>query len=86
MKEIGQLLREKKPGRKWAIRRLPNILACMITLLHPKVRLRDLRGNLGSWVSYDIGNTLKELSLDLTSSEATIIDGVDSIIDIQNKG
>ncbi|MDC0055897.1 SDR family NAD(P)-dependent oxidoreductase [Deltaproteobacteria bacterium] len=53
MREIGNHLAKVIPERKWARRRLPNIFAYFFAVIHPKLSLRMLKDNLGTWVDYD---------------------------------
>jgi len=80
MREIGLLLREKRGGRKWVVRRAPNFLAYLVAIMHPSLKLRDVRSNIGSWVDYDSGATLEKLDIRLTPLEDTVVDGIDSVL------
>lgn len=79
MREIGQLLREKRPRKKWVIRRAPNFLAYMAAIFHPSLKLRDVRSNLNSWVDYDMKDALDVLGMELTPIDETVLDGIDSV-------
>lgn len=73
MKDIGLMLRKEFPQRKWAIRKLPKVLAYGVALFHPKLRLKDLRESLGTHVNYDASNQF-ELIKELKSPERVIVE------------
>jgi len=85
MKEIGQILKTKKGGR-WATWKLPKPLAYIVAIFHPKLSIKQLRGSLGSKVDFDSGDTWETLEIQTHSAEDSIIDGVESMQKIFQKG
>jgi len=79
MQEIGTELRELKPKRKWATRKLPSIFAYILAIVHPKLSVKQLRGNIGVKIGYDVGNVAKELGFVFTDYQKTLVDSIDSI-------
>ena len=79
MKEIGQLLKERKGGR-WATRKLPKILAYILAIFHPKLTIKQLKGSLGKKVSYNVEDTWSVLEIKPYNPEDTIIDSIESIL------
>ena len=79
MQEIGQELNKLKPSRKWATRKLPSIFAYMLAIVHPKLSVKQLRGNMGVKIGYDVGNVAQELDFVFTNYQQTLVDSIDSI-------
>ncbi len=73
MKEIGELLKSEFPERKWSRRRLPNVLAYIIAIFHPKLNFKMLKDGLGKYVEYD-ASTQSELIGDVKKPEEIIIE------------
>jgi dihydroflavonol-4-reductase len=78
MKEIGKELNSKLP-RKFATRRLPRMFAYVLALFHPKLSIKQLKGTLGTYVDYDVGDAFADLSLTNYSVGDTLVDSVNSI-------
>jgi dihydroflavonol-4-reductase len=78
MKEIGKELNSKLP-RKFATRRLPRMFAYVLALFHPKLSIKQLKGTLGTYVDYDVGDAFADLSLTNYSVGDTLVDSVKSI-------
>lgn len=78
MREIGLLLRKELEG-KWAIRRLPKLLAYFLAIFHPKLSIKTIRNSVGKKVVYDVEDAFEVLDVDLTSGKESIIDGINSI-------
>jgi len=68
-----------KPDRKWATRKLPSIFAYMLAIVHPKLSVKQLRGNIGVKIGYDVGNVAEELDFVFTDYQSTLVDSIDSI-------
>ena len=79
MHEIGAELCKLKPERKWATRKLPSIIAYLMTVFHPKLSIRQLRVNLGVQIGLDVGNVEQELDFVFTDYQQTLVDSIDSI-------
>ena len=79
MQEIGVELQTLKPERKWATRKLPSIFAYMLAIVHPKLSVKQLRGNIGVKIGYDIGDVANELDFVFTDYQQTLVDSIDSI-------
>jgi dihydroflavonol-4-reductase len=79
MHEIGAELCKLKPERKWATRKLPSVIAYLMTAFHPKLSIRQLRGSLGVQIGYDVGNVEQELDFVFTDYQQTLVDSIDSI-------
>ena len=80
MQEIGRRLRVFKPGKKWAVLRLPKPAAALLAVLHPQLTWKMVRSSLGRHVAYDIGNVEQELGIELHSSEQTLVDSIESML------
>ncbi len=78
MKEIGQTLSSNLP-RKYATRRLPSILAYVLAIFHPKLSIKQLRGSLGTYVDYDIGDSYEVLDLPNFDVVSTLVDSINSV-------
>ncbi len=78
MKEIGLML-SRSTNRKYATLRLPSIFAYLFAALHPKLSIKQLKGSLGTYVSYDVGDAFTDLSLPNYDPEATLLDSINSI-------
>ena len=79
MQEIGTELKVLKPERKWATRKLPSIFAYMLAIVHPKLSVKQLRGNMGVKIGYDVGNVADALGFVFTDYQKTLVDSIDSI-------
>jgi dihydroflavonol-4-reductase len=79
MHEIGASLKILKPERKWATRKLPSLLAYLLAVFHPKLSIKQLRGNIGVKVGYDVGDVAQELDFVFTDYQQTLADSIDSI-------
>ncbi len=73
MNEIGSLLKERFPERKWARRRLPSVFAYLFAIFHPKLNFKMLKDSLGKHVDYD-ASTQSELIGDVKNTEDIIIE------------
>lgn len=80
MSEIGKELRILKPQKKWATARLPSLLAYLLAAIHPKLSFKQLRGNLGKEIGYDVADVESQLNFTFTDYQQTLIDGLDSIV------
>ena len=78
MREIGLMLR-KEFGGKWAVRRLPKLLAYFLAIFHPKLSIKTIRNSVGKRVSYDVEDAFEVLDVDMTPGKESIIDGITSI-------
>ena len=78
MNEIGQILNLNLKG-KFATKRLPRFLAYVLAFFHPKLSIKRLKGNLGSYVSYDVEDSFEILDLPNYDYERTIVDSINSI-------
>ena len=79
MHEIGAQLKILKPERKWATRKLPSIFAYMLAIVHPKLSIKQLRGNIGVKIGYDVEDVAQELDFVFTDYQQTLVDSIDSI-------
>ena len=78
MKDVGMILKKRIKGR-WATKKLPKILAYIVAIFHPKLSIKHLKQNLGTKVSYDVGDTWDVLEIKIHNPEDTIVDAVESI-------
>ena len=78
MKEIGIVL-SRSTNKKYATWRLPSIFAYLFAALHPKLSIKQLKGSLGTYVSYDVGDAFTDLSLPNYDPETTLLDSINSI-------
>jgi len=78
MKEIGKTLAGLLPG-KYATRRLPRFFAYAFALIHPKLSIKQLKGTLGTYVNYDVGDSFLDLNLPNYDVERTLVDSMNSI-------
>ena len=78
MKEIGQTLTSNLP-KKYASRKLPRVFAYLLALFHPKLSIKQLKGSLGTHVSYDVGNSFEVLELPNFEVVDTLVDSVNSV-------
>lgn len=78
MKEIGQTLSSNLP-KKYATRKLPSILAYILAIFHPKLSVKQLKGSLGTHVSYDVGDSFETLHLPNYDVVSTLVDSVNSV-------
>ena len=85
MRDIGGLLRQSLPGKKWAMFRLPSLLATLMAAFHPKLTVRQVRSSLGRHVAYDVENMEQELGIQLHSTEQTLVDSVESLLELSRK-
>ena len=85
MRDIGRLLRQSLPGKKWAMFRLPSLLATLMAAFHPKLTVRQVRSSLGRHVAYDVENMEQELGIQLHSTEQTLVDSVESLLELSRK-
>ncbi len=79
MYEIGTELKRIKPERKWATRKLPSFLAYLFAIVHPKLSIKQLRGNIGVKIGYDVEDVAHELDFVFTDYQQTLADSIDSI-------
>ena len=79
MHEIAAQLKILKPERKWATRKLPSIFAYMLAIVHPKLSIKQLRGNIGVKIGYDVEDVAQELDFVFTDYQQTLVDSIDSI-------
>lgn len=79
MHEIGTELKRIKPERKWATRKLPSFLAYLFAIVHPKLSIKQLRGNIGVKIGYDVEDVTQELDFVFTDYQQTLADSIDSI-------
>jgi len=79
MHEIGAELSKLKPQRKWATWKVPSIIAYSMAVFHPKLSIKQLRGNLGVRIGYDVGNVEQELDFVFTDYKQTLVDSIDSL-------
>lgn len=79
MHEIGAQLKILKPARKWATRKLPSFLAYLFAIVHPKLSIKQLRGNIGVKIGYNVENVAQELDFVFTDYQQTLADSIDSI-------
>ena len=68
-----------KLPRKFATRRLPRMFAYVLALFHPKLSIKQLKGTLGTYVDYAVGDAFADLSLTNYSVGDTLVDSVKSI-------
>ena len=85
MRDIGRSLRQFVPGKKWATFCLPSPLATIMAAFHPKLTIRQVRSSLGRHVGYNIGNMEAELGIQLHSTEQTLADSVESLLELSRK-
>lgn len=78
MKEIGQTLTSNLP-KKYASRKLPRIFAYLLALFHPKLSIKQLKGSLGTHVSYDVKDSFEILELPNIEVVDTLVDSVNSV-------
>ena len=78
MKEIGQTLTSNLP-KKYASRKLPRIFAYLLALFHPKLSIKQLKGSLGTHVSYDVKDSFEILELPNLEVVDTLVDSVNSV-------
>ena len=78
MKEIGHTLTSNLP-KKYASRKLPRIFAYLLALFHPKLSLKQLKGSLGTHVSYDVKDSFEILELPNIEVVDTLVDSVNSV-------
>ena len=79
MHEIGAKLKILKPERKWATRKLPSFLAYLFAIVHPKLSIKQLRGNIGVKIGYNVEDVAHELDFVFTDYQQTLADSIDSI-------
>ena len=79
MKDIGLVLKKRIKGR-WATKKLPKILAYIVAIFHPKLSIKQLKGYLGSKVSFDVGDTWDALEIKTHNPEDTIVESIESIL------
>jgi len=79
MRDVGLLLRKEFPQRKWAVRNLPRILAYGVAIFHPKLRLKDMRGSIGTHVDYDSSSQF-ELLDSVKSPYEVIVDTMQDLL------
>lgn len=85
MNEIGRSLRRIRPGKKWAIARLPTLLAYVTAAFHPKLKVSQLRSSLGRQVHFDCRNMEDALGLKLHDWNETLGDSIDSLAELGRK-
>jgi hypothetical protein len=51
----------------------------MLAIVHPKLSVKQLRGNIGVKIGYDVGNVANELGFVFTDYQKTLVDSIDSI-------
>lgn len=85
MKEIGRSLRRIRPNRKWAVLRLPTLLAYLTAAFHPKLKVNQLRNSLGRHVDYDCRDMEEALGLRLHDWNETLGDSIDSLTELGRK-
>lgn len=85
MRDVGRILRQFMPGKKWAMFRLPSPLATIMAVFHPKLTVRQVRSSLGRHVGYDVGAMEGELGIRLHSTEQTLVDSVESLLELSRK-
>ena len=78
MKEIGQTLTSNLP-KKYASRKLPRIFAYLLALFHPKLSIKQLKGSLGTHVSYEVKDSFEILELPNIEVVDTLVDSVNSV-------
>jgi dihydroflavonol-4-reductase len=78
MKEIGQTLTSNLP-KKYASRKLPRIFAYLLALFHPKLSIKQLKGSLGTHVSYNVKDSFEILELPNIEVVDTLVDSVNSV-------
>ena len=78
MKEIGQSLTDALP-KKYATRRLPRLFAYVLAFFHPKLSIKRLKGTLGMYVDYDVGDSFETLSIEGYDVIETLVDSVNSL-------
>ena len=66
-------------SKKYTTRRLPNLLAYVLAIFHPKLSWRQLWGSLGTKVGYDIGQSYSILQIEPVELTKTLVDGINSI-------
>ena len=85
MKDIGSQLRKVLPGKKWAMFRLPSLLAVLMAAFHPKLTIKQVRSSLGRSVGYNIGDMENELGIQLYASDDTLSDSISSLLELGRK-
>jgi hypothetical protein len=50
-----------------------------MAIFHPKLSIKQLRGNLGVRIGYDVGNVEQELDFVFTDYQQTLVDSIDSL-------
>ena len=78
MREIGAAL-NKSSAKKYATRKLPRPLAYLLAIFHPKLSIKRLRGSLGMYVGYDVGDSFSALSLPDYEPSVTLADSIESL-------
>lgn len=85
MRDIGAQLRRVVPGKKWAMFRLPSMLAVLMAAFHPKLTVKQVRSSLGRSVGYDPGDVENELGIQLHTSDDTLADSLSSLLELGRK-
>jgi len=85
MQEIGRRLRQFLPEKKWATFRLPSLPTIILAVFHPKLTWRQVRSSLGRHMAYDVGDMEQELGIQLHSTEQTLVDSIESLLELSRK-
>ena len=80
MKEVGELLREEIPEKKWAKAVIPKPVAFAFAIFHPKLTVSQLKRSWGKWTDFDCQDMEQKLHIKLYSKEDTVKDAVSSLI------
>ena len=65
--------------------RLPSLLAIVMAAFHPKLTVRQVRSSLGRSVGYDRGSMEEELGIRLHTSDETLADSINSLLELGRK-
>ena len=80
MKEVGELLNQKMPEKKWAKAVIPKPIAFAFAIFHPKLTVSQLRRSWGKWTDFDCQDMEEKLLIKLHSKEDTIAQAVSSLL------
>jgi hypothetical protein len=64
---------------------LPSPLAIMMAVFHPKLTVKQVRSSLGRSVGYDRGRMEEELGIQLHTSDETLTDSINSLLELGRK-
>ncbi len=81
MPEVNAVLRKQIPDRKWPRLILPKSLSYVVSIFHPQISVGWVKRNVGTSCEYDSSPANKELGVEWTPVESSIVDGARSAIE-----